>query len=112
MTRFLLLLAVFATAATAAVFTSSAHALLHTWVSDSGENTNPCSKAAPCRTFQGAFNKTDAGGVISCVDSGSFGVVTINKSVTIYCEGAIGEIRALGFGVQGVTVNAAATDVV
>jgi hypothetical protein len=54
-----------------------------TWVSGVGDDANPCSRTAPCKTFAGAISKTAAGGEISVLDPGGFGTVTINKSLTI-----------------------------
>ena len=55
-----------------------------TWVSGVGDDVNPnCSRTAPCKTFPGAMTRTNMGGEISCIDSGTFGVVVINKSLTI-----------------------------
>jgi hypothetical protein len=79
-----------------------------TWVSGVGDDANPCSRTAPCKTFPGAISKTAAGGEINCLDSGGFGVVTITKAISIYCEGVVGGI--LASGTNGVIVNAAATD--
>ncbi|BAC51291.1 hypothetical protein ACVI1J_001202 [Bradyrhizobium diazoefficiens] len=79
-----------------------------TWVSGVGDDANPCSRTAPCKTFPGAISKTAAGGEINCLDSGGFGTVTITKAITIYCEGVVGGVLAAG--VNGIIVNAAATD--
>ena len=79
-----------------------------TWVSGVGDDVNPCSRTAPCKTFAGAISKTAAAGEINCLDPGGFGAVTITKSITILCDGTIGGV--LASGVNGVVVNAAATD--
>nr|WP_249153546.1 right-handed parallel beta-helix repeat-containing protein [Bradyrhizobium diazoefficiens] len=79
-----------------------------TWVSGVGDDVNPCSRTAPCKTFAGAISKTAAGGEINCLDSAGFGTVTITKAMTIYCEGVVGSI--LASGTNGINVNAAATD--
>jgi hypothetical protein len=72
-----------------------------TWVSGVGDDANPCSRTAPCKTFAGAIPKTAAGGEINCLDSGGFGSVTITKSITIKCEGVIGGVLAAGtFGIN------------
>ncbi len=81
-----------------------------TWVSGVGDDINPCSRTAPCKTFAGAISKTAAGGEISVLDPGSFGAVTITKSITINGEGQLAGITASL--VTGVTVNAAATDTI
>ncbi|HEX2224012.1 MAG TPA: right-handed parallel beta-helix repeat-containing protein [Thermoanaerobaculia bacterium] len=90
---------------------SVAHAqATRTWVSGVGDDFNPCSRTAPCKTFAGAISKTAAGGTISVLDPGGFGAVTITKSITIQGDGSLGSI--LGAGTNGVVINAAATDVV
>jgi hypothetical protein len=81
-----------------------------TWVSGVGDDVNPCSRTAPCKTFAGAISKTAAGGEIDVLDPGGFGAVTITKSITIDGGGTFGSI--LSSGVQGVVVNAGANDVV
>lgn len=79
-----------------------------TWVSGVGDDANPCSRTAPCKTFAGAISKTAAGGEISVLDPGGFGGVTITKSITINNVGP--EAGVLVSGTNGITVNAAATD--
>src|SRR3954454_19518820 len=54
-----------------------------TWVSGVGDDANPCSRTAPCKTFAGAISKTARGGIINAMDDGGFGTVTITKSITI-----------------------------
>jgi Right handed beta helix region len=80
-----------------------------TWVSGVGDDVNPCSRTAPCKTFAGAISKTAAGGEINCLDPGGFGTVTITKAMTLNCkETGIGSILAAG--VPGITINAGAAD--
>jgi hypothetical protein len=79
-----------------------------TWVSGVGDDANPCSRTAPCKTFAGAISKTASPGIINCLDSGGFGAVTITKSIMIDCTGSIGSV--LSSGVQGIVINALATD--
>jgi hypothetical protein len=81
-----------------------------TWVSGVGDDANPCSRTAPCKTFAGSIAKTAAGGEINCLDPGGFGAVTITKAVTIDCSGTYGS--TLVSGTNGIVVNAGATDVV
>ena len=57
-----------------------------TWVSGVGDDLNPCSRTAPCKTFAGAISKTAQNGEIRCLDPGGFGAVTITKSITIDCH--------------------------
>src|SRR5882724_3384056 len=80
-----------------------AQAQTRTWVSGVGDDLNPCSRTAPCKTFAGAISKTATAGEINCLDPGGFGAVTITKSISIVCEGVTGGIAA-SF-TNGVTVN-------
>lgn len=81
-----------------------------TWVSGVGDDVNPCSRTAPCKTFTGALSKTAAGGEISVLDPGGFGTVTINKAITI---NGVGEHAGIvGSLVNGVVINAGPSDVV
>jgi hypothetical protein len=79
-----------------------------TWVSGVGDDANPCSRTAPCKTFAGAISKTAAGGEINVLDPGGFGAVTITKSITISSEGF--EAGILAAGTNGVVVNAGPND--
>ncbi|HVF29568.1 MAG TPA: hypothetical protein VNA22_01310 [Pyrinomonadaceae bacterium] len=74
-----------------------------TWVSGVGDDVNPCSRTAPCKTFAGAISKTATNGEINCLDPAGFGTINITKSITIDCEDTQGSI--LASGVTGVIVN-------
>ena len=65
-----------------------------TWVSGVGNDADPCSRTAPCKTFAGAIGKTLAGGEISVLDPGGYGTVTITKSITINGNGTLASILA------------------
>jgi len=86
---------------------SAAYAQSRTWVSGVGDDLNPCSRTAPCKTFAGAISKTAAGGEISVLDPGGYGCVTITKSITINGEGTLAS--ALGAGVNCIIINDAST---
>ncbi|MDQ3289546.1 MAG: right-handed parallel beta-helix repeat-containing protein [Pseudomonadota bacterium] len=94
-----------------ASFNASAQAT-RTWVSGVGDDANPCSRTAPCKTFAGAISKTAANGEISVLDPGGFGAVTITKSITINGTGTLGSILSAGAGTSGIVVNAGPADVV
>src|SRR5918912_9889 len=79
-----------------------------TWVSGVGDDANPCSRTAPCKTFAGAISKTANGGEINCLDPGGFGGVTITKTLTIKCHYTEGGV--LVSGTNAIVVNATATD--
>ncbi|HEX5874394.1 MAG TPA: right-handed parallel beta-helix repeat-containing protein [Pyrinomonadaceae bacterium] len=81
-----------------------------TWVSGVGDDVNPCSRTAPCKTWAGAISKTAACGEIDALDPGGFGTVTITKSITLDGTGTMASI--LASLTTGITINAAATDVV
>ena len=78
-----------------------------TWVSGTGDDANPCSRTAACKTWAGAISKTAAGGVIDALDDGGFGAVTITKSLTL--DGGSHVASALVNGNNGITINAPST---
>src|SRR5919202_1904972 len=94
-------------AMTCALFIIALSSLAHaqatrTWVSGVGDDVNPCSRTAPCKTFAGAISKTAIGGEIDALDSGGFGTVTVTKSITI--DGGSTQGSILASGTTGVTV--------
>jgi hypothetical protein len=92
----------------AAALSTQAHAqATRTWVSGVGDDANPCSRTAPCKTFAGAISKTADKGEIDALDPGGFGTVTITKSITIDGQGTMASI--LNAGTNGVNVNDSAT---
>jgi len=80
-----------------------------TWVSGVGDDVNPCSRTAPCKTFAGAISKTATAGIINCLDDGGFGAVTIGKSLTIDC--AAHQAGALSGATNAIVVNGAGINV-
>jgi hypothetical protein len=97
-------LAVAALFASAAGFATPASAqATRTWISGVGDDVNPCSRTAPCKTFAGAISKTAAGGEINCIDPGTYGAVTITKSISLICEGVVNGV--LASGANGITIN-------
>jgi len=91
------------------IATSLSAQATRTWVSGVGDDANPCSRTAPCKTFAGAISKTAACGEISVLDPGGFGVVTITKSITIDGTGTLAGILNSG-GSSGIIVNITASD--
>jgi hypothetical protein len=81
-----------------------------TWVSGVGNDANPCSRTAPCKTFAGAISKTAAGGEIDALDPGGYGAVTITKAITIDGGGNLASV--LVSGTNGIVVSAGGSDVV
>src|SRR4030095_16587122 len=76
-----------------------------TWVSGVGNDADPCSRTAPCKTFSGAQSKTAEGGEISVLDPGGYGAVTIGKSLTIDGGTGSGWASILASGTSGIIVN-------
>ena len=90
------------------VATSLSAQATRTWVSGVGDDANPCSRTAPCKTFAGAISKTATCGEISVLDPGGFGVVTITKSITIDGTGTKASItNSLA---NGITINITVSD--
>src|SRR5438105_14687051 len=85
-----------------AAFAAQAQAT-RTWVSGVGDDVNPCSRTAPCKTWAGAISKTAAGGIIDALDPGGFGAVTITKAMTLEGTGTLAS--TLSSGVQGIIGN-------
>jgi hypothetical protein len=82
-----------------------------TWVSGVGDDVNPCSRTAPCKTWAGAISKTAAGGEIDALDPGGFGAVTITKSITLDGTTGSGFGSTLASGVQGIVISGTNIDV-
>src|SRR5215467_4901592 len=93
-------------------FASIAHGQAsRTWVSGVGDDANPCSRTAPCKTFAGAISKTAPGGEIDALDPGGFGALTITKAITI--DGGGGQVASvLVAGTNGIVVQAGPNDIV
>jgi hypothetical protein len=83
-----------------------------TWISGVGDDANPCSRTAPCKTFAGAISKTAGGGEINCLDPGGYGAVTIVKAITLDCGGGMGgQVGSiLAASTIGIIINAGPTD--
>jgi hypothetical protein len=109
LTRFCAAFAAFATMTLLFAAPASAQAT-RTWVSGVGDDANPCSRTAPCKTFAGAISKTAPAGEIECLDPGGFGALTITKSITINCEYVVGRGGVLVSGTNGIVISAATTD--
>ncbi|CAM5517018.1 hypothetical protein MAUB1S_08627 [Mycolicibacterium aubagnense] len=104
-------LSVLALAVASLFFVSGAQAqATRTWVSGVGDDVNPCSRTAPCKTFAGAISKTADGGIINCLDPGAFGTLTITKSITLDCIGV--HAGMLSSGTNGINVNGSGIDVI
>jgi hypothetical protein len=80
-----------------------------TWVSGVGDDVNPCSRTAPCKTFAGAISKTAIGGIIDVLDDGGFGALTITKAITVDGGHHTAGVLASG-GINAIQVNAGVND--
>src|ERR1700739_1541724 len=111
MRKLMMLLNLAATLLVIFLWSSSAYAQAsRTWVSGVGDDANPCSRTAPCKTFAGAISKTAAGGEIDATDPGGFGAVTITKAITL--DGGGGQVASvLVAGTNGIVVAAGTNDV-
>src|SRR5690242_19851854 len=74
-----------------------------TWVSGDGDDANPCSRTAPCKTWAGAISKTAVNGEIDALDPAGFGAVTITKSITLDGGGFLASV--LVSGTNGIVVS-------
>jgi hypothetical protein len=114
--RILTFPALLAAAAVVLSFAPAANAqATRTYVSGVGDDANPCSRTAPCKTFAGSIGKTAAGGEINALDSGGFGAVTITKAITIDVTGGILNAlsngkKAAAAGAYKLTLSALGTD--
>ena len=106
MNKFRLTINVLAIAIFTFAFASIAQAqATRTWVSGVGDDANPCSRTAPCKTFAGAISKTFINGEIDVLDPGGFGTLTITKSLTIDGGHGSGFASVLSSGVNGFVIN-------
>jgi hypothetical protein len=89
----------------AGVATMNAQAT-RTWVSGVGDDVNPCSRTAPCKTFAGAISKTAEGGEIDALDPAGYGTLTITKAMTVDGGTGSGWASVLNTGgISGFNVN-------
>src|SRR5271168_4654094 len=77
--------------------------LTRTFVSSTGNDSNPCTTAAPCATFAHAYAVVAANGIVAALDPGKYGPLTITGPVTIDGNGWAA-ITATAAG-NGITVN-------
>lgn len=81
-----------------------------TWVSGTGNDMDPCSRVAPCKTFAGAISKTATNGTINCIDNGGYGAVTITRSMTIDCHETLASILTNEQVPTGIIINVTGAD--
>src|SRR5438128_12507761 len=82
-----------------------------TFVSGTGNDANACTHDLPCRSFAAAIAVTNPNGEVVAIDSAGYGPVTVTTSVTLVAP--LGVHAGISvFSGDGVTINAAASDVV
>ena len=109
MRRIALLLTLFATALACLLHAVPAQAQpIRVFVALTGSDANPCTFASPCKSAQHAHDVVAAGGEVRMLDPGSYGLLTITKSISILGDGH-GGIAASG-GAVAITINAGAND--
>lgn len=81
-----------------------------TWVSGVGDDANPCSRTAPCKTLAGAISKTAANGIINLLDPAAVGALTITKAITVQMDEEFAGV--LASGTNGIIINAGVGDTV
>ena len=90
------------------LFSTTLSAAPRTFVAASnGNDANPCSRSLPCRSFSAAIAQTDVGGEVIALDSGGYGVVTINQPVSLIAPSGVyaGITSSGGNGVTVATVS-------
>jgi hypothetical protein len=80
---------------------------IHTWVSGTGDDVNPCTRTAPCKTFAGTVSKTATGGLVSVIEPGGFGQATLMRGINIVADGAAASVLST---TNGITVSAGPSD--
>lgn len=111
MSKFRFTITIFVATLTLAFASSALAQATRTWVSGVGDDANPCSRTAPCKTFAGAISKTAPSGEIDVLDPGGFGALTITKAITI--DGGQGQVAGvLVSGTNGIVVSAGSNDIV
>jgi hypothetical protein len=85
-----------------------AHAQQRVFVSGLGLDTNPCTVALPCRTFQHAHDIAAVNGEIDVIDPAGYGALVISKGISIQAHG-FGGIAATS-GSNAITVSVTTLD--
>ncbi|HKP35542.1 MAG TPA: right-handed parallel beta-helix repeat-containing protein [Pyrinomonadaceae bacterium] len=107
MNKFRLTIKLLVTATFLLAFASLAQAqATRTWVSGVGDDVNPCSRTAPCKTWAGAISKTAVNGEINALDPAGYGTLNITKGITI--DGSSTHASSLSTGTTGFIINISA----
>src|SRR5262245_52713316 len=103
-----LLVALAATLTTAFNATTASAQPARVFVAAQGSDSNACTFAAPCRTFQKAHDVVAAKGEINVLDPAGYGAVVITKSISIQGHDFSG--ISVPAGGTGITINAGPND--
>jgi hypothetical protein len=87
------------------VGTNAAAAVQRTFVASNGNDANPCSLVAPCRSFDAAIAQTSSGGEVIVLDSAGYGPATVSQAVSIIAPAGVYAGVSVLSG-TGITVNA------
>jgi hypothetical protein len=82
------------------------------FISSTGSDANPCTRALPCRTLQTAHNNTAASGEINFLDPAGYGTLTITKAISIVNDGVGSAGVLVTSGAIGITINAGMNDAI
>src|SRR2546425_11304629 len=86
-------------------------AMQRTFVSVSGDDSNPGTRDAPCRSIQAALAKTAVGGEVVAVDSGEYAPFVVDKAVTVAAAPDAFAAITVASG-DGIYVHAGASDAI
>jgi hypothetical protein len=76
------------------------------FISASGNDSNACSRTAPCRTLQRGVNATSPGRELTILTSGEYGRATITKGMTVLAEGVSANIRSFASNLAAIDIDA------
>jgi hypothetical protein len=93
-----------------ALSAAPAQAQSRVFVAAQGSDSNPCTFASPCRTFQHAHDVVVAGGEIDVLDPGGYGALFIFKPISIQGHGFSG--ISVANGAVGINILAGVNDAV
>jgi hypothetical protein len=83
-----------------------------TFVSGLGNDGNPCSRTAPCRTFAQAISQTNSSGEVYVLDSAGYASFTVTKSISIVAPPGVAAGISIFSGGNGININASASDTI
>jgi hypothetical protein len=95
-----------------AMFSAAPAQAQRVFVAGAGSDSNPCTFASPCRTFQHAHDVAPANGEIDVLDPAGYGQLIINKPISIQGHGFSGiSVTNLASPYNGnvITINAPPT---